>query len=487
MSRPLQLVPASPRRDGVYIRVSAVMGRADERFLSPEIQRDSIDRARARGPESTVVAEWRDIDVSTARVAAKDRPGLQAALAAARAGEIDRLWFLTLDRFDRDTAALRTFDEVAASGVELWTEVGRVDVETPEGYLSTTMQLAIARYQRDRIGKAWRQTHQHRVERGLTHSGKDRWGYLYDRERRIHVPDPVNGPVVAEVYRRYVAGETVHGLVRWLNGAGHFTMLGNPWSDRVLRRALDSGFAAGILVFRGEVFPGVHEPLIDPVLWDQYQAARDLRRGSSNVERSQYLLSGLVRCACGSPMVAGQYGQRREPKYRCKAAKESGRHQGGYVMARFVEAEVLRWLRDLAQDTDDAIDLTVRVSRARDRRADEAGAAARQLEDIRRRLTNLTLQLAAGTIREQAYKAATEVLYAQQDSLVARIADLDRARRAAAVARPREAAAALLADWDHLGVPQRREALRRLVDRVVVKPGRPRGMIVVHGMWDPEG
>ena len=481
--RRLSVAPEPVLRDGVYVRVSAVMGRADERFLSPEIQQEAIDRARGRGPASRVVEVWQDIDVSTARVKAADRPGLQAALTAAREGRIDRLWFLTLDRFDRDTGALRAFDEIAALGVELWTEVGRIDVETPEGYLSTTMQLAIARYQRDRIGKAWKQTHLHRIERGLSHSGKARFGYRYDRDKRLHVPDPVTGPLLAELYQRYIAGETVYALVRWLNERGFATTEGKPWSDRSLRRVMDAGFAAGILTFNGEEYPGAHEPLIDAATWEAFCAARDGRRRTVNTERSQYLLSGMVRCSCGSSMTAGQYGANREPKYRCKAAKEQGRHAGGYVMAGYVEGEVLAWLQGVAADVDAAVDLSLAAAGKASRRRDDARVLERELASLDEQLVRLTVDLASGLVPEAAYAAARDVIGGKREAVAARLAEVRRLAQAPRSDRPQAAAAALLRDWDLLPVPQRREALRRLVARVVVTPGRPRAVVEVVPSW----
>lgn len=483
MTRRLSVAPEPVLRDGVYVRVSAVMGRSDERFLSPDIQQEAIDRARGRGPASRVVEVWQDIDVSTARVKAADRAGLQSALAAARAGKIDRLWFLTLDRFDRDTGALKAFDEIAALGVELWTEAGRIDVETPEGYLSTTMQLAIARYQRDRIGKAWKQTHQHRLERGLTHSGKARYGYTYDLEQRIHVPDPQTGPVLAECYQRYIAGESVYSLVRWLNGAGHLTQAGMPWSDRSLRRVMDSGFAAGIVTYGDQQFAGAHEPLISQEAWGEFCAARDLRRRSTNYERSEYLLSGLVRCFCGSSMTAGQYGARREPKYRCKAAKEQGRHAGGYVMADFLEAAVLDWLREIASELDDAIDLTTVAAVKASRRRDDVGRLQAALAAADDKLVKLTGHLVSGLVPEDAYQSARDVILAERASTEAALVEAERLAAAPKADKPRQLAADLLRDWELLPVAQRRESLRRLVERIVVTPGRPRALVEVVPVW----
>lgn len=479
MARTLTAVPDPVLRDGVYVRVSAVMGREDERFLSPQIQREAVDRARGRGPASTVVAQWDDIDVST-RVTQARRPGLQAALTAARAREIDRLWVLTLDRFDRDTAALAVFDEIESLGVELWTEAGRVDIEAPEGRLTTTMQLAIARYQRDRIGKAWRQAHQHRLEQGLPHSGKARFGYRYDREQRIHIPDPVTGPVLADSYRRYIAGESVYSLVRWLNDQGITTTEGNPWRDRVLRRVLDSGFAAGVLTYGDDTYPGCHQPLIDQPTWEAFRSARESRRGHANTERSQYVLSGLVRCGhCGAAMVAGQYGAQRTAKYRCSAAKESGTHTGGYVMASFVEAEVIRWLHEVASDVTGAADRAQASAARVERRQTDADLLRREIAAVDKTATDLTLALVEGRVEQAAYDLAYARLAGQREQLQERLRRAARDAVMPTAAMPAASAAALLEQWGVLDVARRRQLLRGLVDRVVVTSGRPRATVEI--------
>lgn len=484
MSRRLSVAPEPVLRDGIYIRVSAIMGRNDERFLSPDIQREAIDRARGRGPASTVVNEWRDIDVSTAKVKAADRVGLQAALKAARSGDIDRLWVLTLDRFDRDTSALRTFDEITALGVELWTEAGPLDVESPEGYLSVSMQLAIARYQRDRIGKSWRQTHQHRLDRGLTHSGKARYGYQYDKDLHMHVVDPITGPILVKCYRRYIAGETVYSLIRWLNSEGHLTQAGMPWSDRTLRRLMDTGFAAGVITYGDATYKGAHEKLITEQEWEHFCSVRDSRRRTSNTERSQYLLSGMLRCKCGSSMTAGQFGAKNTPKYRCRAAKESGRHLGGYVMAHFIEREVVQWLSEIASDLDAAIDLsTAAVSKSR-KRTNEASTLQREITELENQLIKLTVDLASGVVPETVYLPARDLISGKRDAKSERLQEVQRAAAAPKSERPQAAAAALLRDWDLLPVALRREALKRLISVITVTPGRPRALIEITPLWN---
>lgn len=481
----LSAVPAPVLRDGVYVRVSAVMGRTDERFLSPEIQREAIDRARGRGPASRVVAQWDDIDVSTARVKAENRPGLQAALAAARDGRIDRLWFLTLDRFDRDTAALRAFDEIAGAGVELWTEAGRIDVESAEGYLSTTMQLAIARYQRDRIGKAWKQTHEHRVERGLPHSGKPRFGYVYDREQRMHVPDQATAPWLAAMYRRYLDGDPVSAIAGTMNAAGLRTTGGTAWSQISVRRVLDSGFAAGLLHWRGEYLPGAHEPVIDAATWEQYQAARAIRTVQHNRERSSYLLSGLLVCGhCGAGMSGGRHGKAGTARYTCRRVSEPDRHPGGIVTAAYVEAEVRAWLQDVADDLTAATDIADRAIGRQARRRQHVDELQAQADKSGAAIQSLLDHLAAGRILPSEFDVAVERHRTERERVLGLLAAEQAQAAAPVVVDPQRASRDLLAQWDVLPVAGRREMLRRLIREVRVTSGRPKATVEVVPSWD---
>lgn len=493
-SRRLAAVPAPVLRDGIYVRVSAVMGRADDRFLSPEIQREAIDRARGRGPASRVVDEWRDIDVSTARVAAKDRPGLQAALTAAREGRIDRLWVLTLDRFDRDTSALRTFDEVTSLGVELWTEAGPLDVETPEGYLSVSMQLAVARYQRDRIGKAWRQAHEHRLARGLPHTGRAKAGYVYDEDARLHRPDPVSGPALADAYARYVAGQSFRTICGALNAAGVTTTSGGTWGVDTLRNVLDSGFAAGRITYAGTEVQGAHEPLIDAATWTAYRSRRATRAAAVNTERSTHVVSGLLWCGqCedeGRPsrMVAAVADAQGRRIYRCRAARDKAAHAGGFVSSRHVEIEILAWLQTVATAVDEAtgraLDLGAAVRRRDAERGDALAAARRRVERLAGEVEGLVRALAGERITEDEFSAAAGSARTDLAAARAAVSALEAQMAAPRAVEPARLAAALLVDWDEHSVAARREGLRRLTDRVVVWSGRPAARVVVVPAWE---
>lgn len=487
----IRAVPDSPPRALGLIRVS----KERDGMVSPQIQRVAIsDYAASRGYR---IAGWLEgIDESGSRARSAWWPRLDQAIAAVEAGEYDVLVVWKFSRAARHRLKWATaLDRVDTAGGRLESATEQFDVSTSAGQFTRGMFGEVAAFEAQRTGEGWKEAHASRIRAGRPANGKPRWGYRYDVEAKLHVPDEETGPVLADLYRRYVAGESMYQLVRWLNAHGWRTTAGGVWSDRSLRRVLDSGFASGQFMAGGDakrrVAPtlhrGVHEAVISPELWQAYLDARGVRRARpARAERSPYLLSGLVRCArCGGSMVAGQFGARREPKYRCKAGKESGPQvcAGGYVMATFVEAGVLTWLQELAGEVETARRAALSAGARRTTVRSEAERLARQIGRVEDELRQLALANARAPMPTSVYDAAVAELTAQLDALAAALEDAERAGRRA-VTDPAVVAAGLLESWETRPVEHRREVLRDLVARVEVTTGRPRAIVEVVPFWE---
>lgn len=472
--RALGLVRVSKERDGM---------------VSPEVQLSAIgDYCTARGYALTAVVEG--LDESGSRAKSAWWPRLDQAVADVEAGDYDVIVVWKFSRTARNRLRWAVaIDRVEQAGGRLESATEQVDVTTSTGRFTRGMLAELNAFEAERIGEVWKEVHARRVASGRPPNGKPKWGYVYDLEEKLHVPDPETGPVLVDLYRRYVAGESVYSLVRWLNSHGWKTLSGGTWSDRTLRRVLDTGFASGHFMVDGQRHRGVHEALIDEKLWQAYLDARHRRAAQpARRERSPYLLSGLVRCArCEGSMVAGQFGQGRKPKYRCKAAKEQGPAActGGYVMAPFLEAAVLEWLEQRAGQVDvarhDQAALTARRTAAK---SDER-RLAREVARVEEGLMRLAMQDATQPLPPAVYQRARAELEEQLQQLGAALEEAQREQRSSKV-NVRAAARSLLEDWDERPVEHRREALRELVGEVRVLTGRPRAQITVRGVWEME-
>jgi site-specific DNA recombinase len=471
MAKP-QRRPAE-QRAVLYLRQSTFR----EESISLELQ-EHAGREYAASKGYTVTAVESDPGISGRTW---NRPAVQRVMAMIENGEADIvvLWKwsrLSRSRLDWAVAADRV--ETAGGRIESATEP--IDTTTSTGRFARGMLTEFAAFESERIGDVWREAHQRRVNLGLPATGKPRFGYAYDRDSGF-TPDPVEGPVLASVYHRYIAGESIYSLVAALNDgptrptAGYGTKSDGLWSDRTLRRILDSGFAAGLITHRGEKMPGAHPPLITPEQWDAYQEARDRRRTYRRSERSEYVFSGLVWCSCESKMHAGQTGSNGTAKYRCKAAHEKRTHTGGYVSETVLEEEVRAWL------TDRELRVRREAARAIERRpktnvSDPTEQLRARLRDIDSKQDALAERLITAGIPQATY-ARLRDRYATERQAIEREVRSAQVRNSA----PVRILPVLLERWDDLLVHEKRELLRSVIRQIIVTPGRPRSTVVVVG------
>lgn len=468
--------PGKPRAV-LYLRQSV----AREESISLELQ-ETAGRDYAKKQGYRVVGVESDPGISGRTW---KRPAVQRVMHMVEAGEADVviLWKwsrLSRSRMDWAVAA----DRVDQAGGRIESATEPLDVSTSTGRLARGMLTEFAAFESERIGDVWKESHERRVRAGKPANGKARFGYAYDQDTKSFHPDPVTGPILAQAYRRYLAGESVYSLVGWLNDGptqpvqGYGVSVDGMWSARTVRRVLDSGFAAGFFTHRGEPVQGIHEPLITADEWTEYQARRATRRVRRSAERSPYLLSGLIRCWCGATMNAGLFGSQRTPKYRCKAAGEKRLHTGGYVTTTVVESAVLGWLQAVATDLETAA--KEQTPPPLQTKGPSESQARRKLVKLQARLETLTTRYADDEIPREMYdrvRTKTQAEIAETEAML-RDAQVEQIRPMRVVIPD------LLREWDSLPIEARRDMLSRLIHPVVVRPMRPRSEVAVAGLWE---
>ncbi|HEY3004510.1 MAG TPA: recombinase family protein [Kribbellaceae bacterium] len=487
MSHPrLAAVPEQPPRAVLYLRQSVHRDESISLDLQETANRDYCAR---RGYVVTAIIR----DPGRSGRTFKRRRVVEAFEMIER-GEADVIVLWRWSRLSRkrlDWAI--ALDRVESIGGRIESSTEPADVATASGRLQRGVLGEFAAFQSEMIGEGWREAHDRRTGLGLPANGKPRWGYTYNHDAGF-APDPVTGPVLASLYRRYTAGESAVVLAEWLRAHGYRTSpgysasaTGGEWTFTALLRMLDRGFGAGLILHRGQLLPGAHEPVITEEEWQGYLDRRaERRRQPSRSKGSSYALSGLVFCArCDRPMYPGLYGQRRQPKYRCETSAKRGKAacQGGYIMAALIEAEVLAWLRGHADDVDKR---TAAMDALRSRALVAQQDTARLSREILRldeALTRLTLDRALHPdVPDQVHDAARAELLNRRAALAGQVdAASVEARRHA---RPDPATfRGLATEWHTLPVGARRDTLRTLIRSIQVTTGRPRGTIVITPTW----
>ncbi|QCQ91761.1 recombinase family protein [Rhodococcus sp. SGAir0479] len=162
---------------------------------------------------------------------------------------------------------------------------------------------AVARHEIDHARSRIKAAHAQAAAQGRAH-GRIAYGYrLSDDGRRV--PDEVTAPIVQELAKRVLAGETMYSICNDLNDRGTPTPRGSKrWNTQKVRQMLLSPTYAGLRTHLGVLTPAVWEPLIDV---EDHRVIRsiltDPRRKTTRGSAPVHLLSGIARCGvCGESM-----------------------------------------------------------------------------------------------------------------------------------------------------------------------------------------
>lgn len=473
----LQAVPERPRRAVAYLRQSL----ETEETISDAIQRTACEDYAARNGIDIVAEVW---EQHSGRIWHK-RAGVAKAMGMVESGDADVILLWKWSRLSRRKLHWAIAEEkVEQLGGTIESATEQVDLTTASGRFSRNVLIDLAEMESDRIGEAWRETHDNRRARGLPASGGARYGYRRQRDPERYVIHESEAEVLRWVVAEYIAGHGWPHIVRELNAKGVTNAQGRPWRSLTLTGVCDSGFLAGLLnrtvvvdglqqhqpLDRRAWDSGAHEAIIDTATWQRYLRARRARpQTPARTIGPAHPLSGLIKCGdCGYSMTRRPH--KVTVQFYCQQWTATKAVRCVTVAESRVHREVMAFLQDVAEGVDSAArDAKVAESRVKVRT--DAQITARQIVELDKQLATLTRQLVAGIVPESAYVAARDELTAEKGTLERQLAAVEATRRVS----PRKTAASLLADWDVLPVVRRRDLLKTLIDRVEVYPPEKKG------------
>jgi site-specific DNA recombinase len=306
------------KRAALYCRVSTE-GQAEDGYSLDEQSDRLVKYCEAHDYE--VVKIYRDSSTGANR----ERPGLQAFFRDIK--EYDILVVYKLDRFSRsqkDTLAM--IDELLASGCEFVSMTEHLDSSSPFGRLMISILSAFAELERGMIRERSALGVLGRAKSGKAMAWHTPpFGYKYDGAN--FVIDDVPASVVKKIFTSYLNGYSISQIVDTLNNEGHVGRK-RDWTYGAIRDIIANATYTGLNAFKGELYDGNHEAIIEHKIYEQAQIELKRRqteaysKGNPRPFQSQYLLSGLLRCGeCDAGMGLFQNGVKkdgsRKKYYKC--------------------------------------------------------------------------------------------------------------------------------------------------------------------------
>lgn len=224
-----------------------------------------------------------------------DRPDMQALLDDSERGLIDTVYIYKLDRMSRDVIdTLNLLHRVLPKyGVKVVSMTEDLRFENPMDKVMIGVNAIMGQYEREVIYMRTRAGMKERVKKGLwPGGGMVPWGYYYDRNDGILHPDPEQAEMVREAYRMYIDGYSCENIAKILGFKG----------ERVVAGILKRKSNIGMIEYKGEVYKGLHESIVDEKTFYEAQECMKKRHTNSHVA-NDHILTGLCWCGvCGARM-----------------------------------------------------------------------------------------------------------------------------------------------------------------------------------------
>ncbi len=483
-------------RAAIYARVSSAAQR-DKHTIENQLR---VLPAFVAAQGWTLVDTYID-DGRSAKVGKLDeREGFARLLADAERRRFDLLVVVDVDRLTRTDSIeeramiLGPFQRL---GIDIVTpSSGRLDMRTMLGELWITIQAMGAAEENRKRGERIKAGKLRAIAENRKPAGPTPFGLHYDRATGTWSIDEEAAAIVREIFERVADGQTCVRVADDLARRGvRAPNRKGGWTRAAVYRTMHTRYACGewcVDKKRGVVL-AVPRIVTDEVWFAAQQALRVSRRRGLDRTMHVYLLQGVARCSCGSPIVI-----RSGVKY-FNAAHEPREHPAAYVCKARRDAKSCREPIAYCRELDDRVwsklaeeiaqpDLIAALAEVECRRADDARDWAADAEGYRAHLARLDKheawcfsEMRRGRMSTGAWDIERPQIERERKAVRDQLDTALRAMGAIASAQQRLRAASATVERWRAALPkptpeQRRALLRELVrdGGVVIAGGRAR-------------
>lgn len=390
-----------PSRTAIYIRVSTQEQATEGYSIQAQTERlQAYCKAKGWG----IFHIYTDAGFSGSNM---ERPALSQLLNDVEAGRVDCVLVYKLDRLSRSQKdTLHMIEDVFLDhGCDFVSMSENFDTSTPLGRAMIGILSVFAQLEREQIRERMAIGRTERAKSGLWQGGG--WipiGYDYVDGRLV--PNPIRAAAVRDIYNLFLSGTPITSIKLAVNKKYALDL-----SDTTVHSVLSHRLYVGDIVWRGEIYKGQHEPLID---METFARAQKLLHSRARIAASKpdpfkprTLLGGLLFCEnCGARYLAkGNYsghGDRRvyRPYYMCYSRAKSNKRliidptcrNPAYAVVS-LDHTIIEEIRRIASDPQefDAIGAAGRpdAGQKRNRNAEAEAAIMHRLDEIDANTTRL--------------------------------------------------------------------------------------------------
>jgi site-specific DNA recombinase len=301
-------------RCAIYTRKSSDEG-LEQEFNSLDAQREACEAYIRSQRHAKWVALPEMYDDGGLSGGTMERPALQRLLTDIKAGKVRIIVVYKVDRLTRSLADFaKIVDVLDAHDASFVSVTQQFNTTTSMGRLTLNMLLSFAQFEREIAGERIRDKIAASKAKGMWMGGNVPLGY--DVKDRKLIVNEAEAATVRMIFRRYAELGSVALLKAELDRLGVVSKRregamgqlsgGKRLSRGALYLMLQNRLYRREVGHRGQIYPGQHEAIIDPELWQTVQdklAANRCDRAMAVGAEAPSLLAGLIFDSGGNRMT----------------------------------------------------------------------------------------------------------------------------------------------------------------------------------------
>jgi site-specific DNA recombinase len=275
-----------------------------------------------------------------------ERPGLQQALAYARAKRYDMLLVYRVDRLCRSVRGLaQILEELDHAGASFRSATEPFDTATAAGRMMVQMLGVFAEFERATLIDRVIAGMERKAARGEWLGGHAPYGYRLNRDTALLEPNESEAPIARLIFDLYTKKRLgARGVANYLSHHGYRSRPGQLWSHVSVLNVLRNPAYVGKIAFRDTHYDSPHAALVDAETFAKAQRLLRQRGEDASTRRSNttdFLLSGLVVCAACGRRYIGTAAHGRNARYRYYTCFSRNRHGRQGCRSDVVRADLL--------------------------------------------------------------------------------------------------------------------------------------------------